>query len=178
MNRLLVYFGFGLVFLLLQATVIPWLLPSYLKPDLLLILLIYLGLNENFRSGAILAYLLGCLLDVFAGHYLGLNGFVFLAIFFAARVAVRWFNTESSMLLVTMVFWGALAEGGLVMFALGVFAEAGDVWPVVLMYLFPRAISSCMVAEGLLLLLNLLQRRLGPRWNIPGLNRLDDRYGF
>ena len=80
MNRLMVYFGCGLVFLLLQATVIPWLLPSYLKPDLLLILLIYLGLNENFRSGALLAYLLGCLLDVFAGHYFGLNGFVFLRI--------------------------------------------------------------------------------------------------
>ena len=80
MSRLLIYFGCGLLFLLLQSTVIPWLLPAYLKPDLLLILLIYLGLNENFRSGAFLAYLLGCLLDVFAGHYLGLYGFVFLTL--------------------------------------------------------------------------------------------------
>jgi len=178
MNRLLIYFGCGLVFLLLQATVIPWLLPVYLRPDLLLILLIYLGLNEKFRSGALLAYLLGCLLDVFAGHYLGLNGFVFLALFFLTRLAVRWFNTESTMLLVTMVFWGTLAEGGLVMFALGVFAQAGDIWSMVLMNLFPRAIVSCLVAELLLLLLNQLQRHLGPRWKIPGINRLDDHYGF
>lgn len=178
MNRLLIYFGCGLVFLLLQSTLIPWLLPAYLRPSLLLILLIYLGLNEQFRSGALLAYLLGCLLDVFSGHFLGLYGFVFLTIFFLTRIAVRWFNTESSMLLVTMVFWGTLAEGGLVIFALTLFAEAGDIWTMVLTYLFPRAIVSSLVAELLLLLLNLLQRHLGPRWNIPGLNRLDGRYGF
>jgi len=178
MNRLLVYFGCGLIFLLLQSTLLAWLLPDYLRPDLLLILLIYFGLNETFRSGALLAYALGCLLDVFAGHFLGLYGFVFLAIFFAIRVTVRWFNTESSMLLVTLVFWGGLVEAGLVMFALGVFAEAGAVWSVVLTYMFPRTIVSCVVAEVLLLLLNLLQRRLGPRWTIPGLRRLDDRYGF
>ena len=35
-------------------------------------------------------------------------------------------------LLVTLVFWGTLVKGGLVMFALSVFAEAGNVWPVVL----------------------------------------------
>lgn len=178
MNRLLIYFGCGLLFLLLQSTVIPWLLPSYLKPDLLLILLIYVGLNEKFRSGALLAYVLGCLLDVFTGHYLGLYGFVFLALFFATRIAVKWFNTESSMLLVTMVFWGTLVEGALVIFALGLFAEAGELYALILVQLFPRAIVSCLVAEALLLLLNWLQRRLGPRWNIPGLNRLDDRYGF
>jgi len=178
MNRLLIYFGCGLVFLLIQSTLIPWLLPPYMRPDLLLILLIYLGLNENFRSGALLAYLLGCLLDVFAGHYLGLYGFVFLSIFFLTRMAVRWFNTESSMLLLTMVFWGTLVEGGLVMFALGLFAEAGNIWSMVLTYLFPCAIASSLVAELILLLLNLLQRQLGPRWNIPGLKRLDDRYGF
>ena len=178
MNRLLIYFGCGLFFLLLQSTVIPWLLPSYLKPDLLLILLIYVGLNEKFRSGALLAYGLGCLLDVFTGHYLGLYGFVFLTLFFTTRIAVKWFNTESSMLLVTMVFWGTLAEGALVMFALGLFAEAGELYTLILVQLFPRAIVSCLVAEVILLLLNWLQRRLGPRWNIPGLNRLDDRYGF
>jgi len=178
MNRLLFYFGCGLLFLLLQSTLLAWLLPEYLRPDLLLILLIYLGLNESFRSGALLAYLLGCLFDVFAGHYLGLYGFVFLAIFFATSTTVHWFNTESSMLLVTLVFWGTLVKGGLVMFALSVFAEAGNVWPVVLTSLFPRTIVSCLVAEGLLLFLNWLQRRLGPRWQIPGLNRLDDHYGF
>ena len=178
MNRLLVYFGCGLVFLLLQSTLMAWSLPPYLRPDLLLILLIYMGLNEKFRTGALLAYVLGCLVDVFSGHFLGLYGFVYLSIFFLTRIGVRWFNTESPMLLLTMVFWGALTEGGLVMFALGVFAEAGDAWALVLTHLFPRAITSCLLAEGLLLLLTLLQRRLGSRGEIPGLNRLNSRYGF
>lgn len=171
MKRLLIYFGFGFTFMLLQTTILPRVIPSFLKPDLLLVLVVYLGLNEDYGRGGVLAYLLGCLQDVFAGNYLGLYGFVFLVTFFAVKGAVRWFNTDNSSLLLLLVFWGTLLEGVLVLFSLGTFAEAGPVWPIVLRNLLPQALTGAAVAFLLLQTLSRWQRRRGPGKRIPGLRR-------
>ncbi len=178
MTRLAIYFLLGFLAMLLQTTVIHWCLPAGLKPDLLLILVIYLGINEPIRRGSVLAYTLGCLQDVFAGSYLGLYGFVFLVTFLAAGAAVRWFNTESSRLLVLLVLIGTFFQGGVLMFALGLFAEPGEVWPLILGSLLPQAAASSAAAFLVLRGMLALQRRLGPRIRLPGLERLDSRHGF
>jgi rod shape-determining protein MreD len=83
-NALLLFF-LVLVSVLLQVAVLPVYLISSFKPDLLLIIVVFLGLRGSFESGTPLAWLLGLIKDSFSGLYLGLNAFSFLFIFFAIK---------------------------------------------------------------------------------------------
>lgn len=177
MNRTFVYFLVGLLFLLLQSGFCSRVLGLETKPDLLLILVIYLGLHERCLRGAILCYLLGSLLDVFAGSSLGLFGTTFLVIFLAVRIIAGSFNTESSLLLLFMVFCGTLFQVVVLVFPLGYFADAGPLWAVILQHLLPQIVINVAAAFLLLKGTVWLQRHFFPRLTIPGLQRLDDRYG-
>ena len=176
--RLALYLLAGLFFMLMQTTVVPWMVPSPFKPNLLLILIIYLSLGEDLVQGAMLSYLLGCLQDVFAGSFLGLYGFVCLVTFLAAKISMRWLDTERSVLLLILVFFGTLFEGAMVLFLLATFAEPGHIWPIILGSLPTQALASTAAAWLLLLFLNRLQKRLGTRIALPGLQRLDSDHGF
>ena len=175
MTRIVVYFLAGYLFMLLQAGLLPHLLPFGFTPDLVLILIVYLGLNEDYLRGSFLAYLLGCLQDVFAGTGLGLYGMALLATFLAVRGVVKRFNAESSLLLLFMVVCGTLLEGA-VLIGLGFFADINQLWLVILPRLAPQVLLNLVFAWLLLKLVTGLQRRLSPRRGIPGLQRLDRRY--
>lgn len=178
MIRLTVYFLLGLICMLLQTTIVPWLIPSLFKPDLLLVLIVYVSLSEGIVQGAILSYILGSLHDVFAGAYIGLYGLVFLLLFLSAKAAMRWFDTESATLLLSLVYFGTLIKGGIVLFAIVVFADAGTIWPLVLKKLPFQALSTLLSAVLILGLITWFQARFAPRWKIPGLQRLDNGHGF
>lgn len=176
MTRPFVYFLTGFVFMLLQVGLFTPVLPAVLKPDLLLILVIYLGLAENYLRGGLVAFGLGCLQDVFAGNTLGLYGFVLLLTFLAVRSAADRFNTESSYLLLVLVFFGSLFEGGLLVLVLAFFADPGPIYPLIfgrLPFAAPVNLASAWI---LLKLLFAFQKRLAPTWQVPGLQRLDSRY--
>jgi rod shape-determining protein MreD len=79
MKHPLVYLLAGLVALFVQTTVFSH-LP--LKPDLVLVLVVCLGLSEMTYAGALLAFLLGCLMDVFAGSTFGFFALTKTAVFF------------------------------------------------------------------------------------------------
>jgi rod shape-determining protein MreD len=177
MKRVVAYLFLGVVFVLFQTTLLSRLLPFQTKPDLLLILIVYLGLTENFLRGSFLAYLFGCLLDVFSGSYLGLCGLTFLVIFLAVRGTASHFNTESSLLLLFMVFCGTLLQSAVLILALVFFVDAGSSWLIILGSLLPQLLLNLLAALVLLWVLPRLQRRFLPFLAIPGLHRLDSRYG-
>lgn len=177
MTRLIAYFPLGFVFLLLQTTLLPALLPLHFKPDLLLILVVYLGLNEGPVRGGALAYGLGCLQDVFAAGYPGLYGLAFLGVFLAVRGMVARLNTESSVLLLLLVAIGTLLQSALLLFALGFFADAGALWVIILRGLLPQILLNLLAAFLLIRLATWLQRRFAPHLKVPGLRRLDRHYG-
>lgn len=176
MTRVFAYFLLGLAFLLLQTTLLPALLPLNFKPDLLLILVVYLGLNEGYVRGGALSYLLGCLQDVFAAGYPGLHGLSLLVTFFAVRGVVSRLNTESSALLLLLVAISTLLQALLLLFALGFFSAAGSLWMIVLKGILPQVLLNLAATFFLLKVATLLQRRLAPRHQVPGLRRLDRRY--
>jgi rod shape-determining protein MreD len=177
MTRPLVYFLLGFVFLVAQTTLLPALLPLHFKPELLLILVVYLGLNEGYVRGGALSYLLGCLQDVFAAGYPGLYGLAFLGTFLAVRGAVIRLNTESSVLLLLLVAAGTLLQNALLLFALGFFDDAGALWKIILKGLLPQVLLNVAAAFLLIKTTSWLQRRFAPRSKLPGLGRLDSRYG-
>jgi rod shape-determining protein MreD len=175
MTRVLIYFLLAALFLVLQVTLFPSLFSGYFKPELLLILVVYLSLHESFAIGSGLAYALGLLQDVFAGSALGLYGLAFLATFMAGRSLAARVNTESTLLLLLMVAAGSLLQGLVLVFALGILADSGIAWLVVLRQLPQQLLINLLAGAAVLLLTLRLQRRFAPRCNIPGLQHLDHR---
>jgi rod shape-determining protein MreD len=173
MIRVVAYFLLGLLFILVQTALVSRILPFSLKPDLLLILAVYLGLNESYVRGGILAYLLGCLNDVFAGRYLGLYGLALLATFFAVRGVGGRLNTESSTLLLSLVFAGTFLEGSALFFALAFFADAAPPFLAFLQQLLPQALLNVAATLLLIHILPRVQKQVAPRADIPGLRRLN-----
>ncbi|KAB0664810.1 rod shape-determining protein MreD [Oryzomonas japonica] len=84
----------------LQASVLPVHITSSFKPDLLLIIVVYLALRGSFQTGAPLSWGLGIIKDVFSGLYLGLNAFSFLLIFLVIKNISDRLYTESAPLFV------------------------------------------------------------------------------
>jgi len=177
MRRTFVYFILGFVFLVMQTTLLAAMLPLHFKPDLLLILVVYLGLNEGYVRGGALSYILGCLQDVFAAGYPGLHGLALLCTFLAVRGAAARLNTESSTLLLLLVSAGTLLQAALLLFALGFFAEAGALWVIILIGILPQVLLNLLAASLLLKAAAWLQRRFAPRFKLPGLPRAGRHYG-
>lgn len=177
MTRVAVYCLLGVVFIVLQTALLPVVMPLHFKPDLLLILVVYLGLNEGYVRGGALSYLLGCLQDVFAAGYPGLYGLALLVTFLAVRGAASRLNTESSALLLLLVSAGTLLQVALLTFALGFFADAGSLWVIILPGLLPQILLNLAATLLLIKTATRLQRRFAPRHEVPGLRRLDRRYG-
>ncbi len=73
----------GALFLTLQTTLLASPFVQRIRPDMVLILILYLSLSYPMVSGGILAFLLGSLMDVFSGNAFGLftvsRTFIFLA---------------------------------------------------------------------------------------------------
>jgi len=176
MKRVLSYFALGYLFVLVQSMLWPTLLSMSVKPDLLLMLIVYLGLSESHLRGALLTCALGACLDAMAGSHPGLHGVTLLIVFFSIRFATDRFNTESSLLLLFMVGIGTLLHAGLqILFAS--FADAGMVWWQILSSLGPQLLLNLLTALVLLRLVPWISRRIAPRSDLPGLSRLDRRYG-
>ncbi len=178
MKRIVGYFILGFFFVVLETALFPKFLPYHLKPDLVLILIVYLGLHEGYLRGAFLAYALGSLLDGLAGVYPGLFGLALLATFLAVRAVALRFNTENSLLLLFMVFCGTLVEGGLLVFPLGYFADAGPLWQIVFQHFLLQILLNLAAAWLLLAGFARLQKRFAPRSRIPGLRHLGRRYEY
>jgi len=132
MTRVAGFLLIGWFFLFLQAGPVARSLPDGLKPDLLLLLVVFLGLRESPVRGAVLALLLGYLMDVFAAVTLGLNGLVMLILFLAVRTTADRVNTESPMLMVLMAGVGTLFAGLVQAFLLGYFAGQEGLWTMVI----------------------------------------------
>lgn len=93
----------------LQTSVLPVHLAGHFKPDLLLVAMVYLALRSSSTSGALLAWGLGLIKDVFSGLYLGLNAFSFLLIFLVIKNISDLLYAESGELFVVTVSAATLA---------------------------------------------------------------------
>jgi len=176
MKRILGYLLLGYLSVLIQTAPWPQVMPLATRPDLILVLVVYLGLIETPLRGGVLAYLLGACLDAMAGSHQGLHGVTLLLLFYVVRFAADRFNTESSRLVLLMVGVGTLLYAGLqILFAS--FADAGPIWLQILRVIVPQTLLNMLAALLLLKLAPHLLRRLAPRSDLPTLRRMDKNYG-
>ena len=173
MTRILLLLACALLFLVSQTTLLPLLLPHYFKPELLLLLVVYLCLTENLIRGAFLAWGIGFLLDSCGGTNLGLHATIYLGIFIVGRSSVQALNTESPLLLLFMVFCASLLQCGLLIL-LGIFADLQRMTPLLLQRATFQGSINVLAAFLLITLIAALQRRFAPRLVVPGFAHLRD----
>jgi rod shape-determining protein MreD len=176
MNRILIYLGLAGICVVLQTVLLPLVMPGYYKPDLLLILVVYLGLHEGPWTGGLLVYLLGWCYDGMAGAFPGLNGFILLSIFLAVRGIVTRVNTESSPLLLLLVAAGTVMQSVLMAFSLDFFSQTERLWPQTMWQLPMQLLLNFIAAFVLLRLSVWMQRTFMPRRKLPGLRKLDSHH--
>jgi asparagine N-glycosylation enzyme membrane subunit Stt3 len=74
---------------LFQSAIVGELLPNFIKPDLMLILITHLGTSPLLVAGAILVFFCGLLQESFSGSPPGLFLFIYLSIFFFIKLLGR-----------------------------------------------------------------------------------------
>jgi len=176
MTRVLILLAIVLFCLLLQTSLLPALLPVGVRPELLLLLTVYLMLVEDFIRGSMLAWSAGWLLDVTAGSFLGLHAVVYLTIFLVGRWAIRSLNGENRFLLLVMVAVVSFLQP-LLLLLFGVFADLGGMWLVIVQRLVSQAVTNILAAALLLMLVRHLQLRYPARLRIPGFTHLKSSHG-
>lgn len=162
MRTLLGFFLLGLGGILVQAALAPRLLPLHLTPDLLLILVIYLGLYRPGVSGGLTAFMLGLLQDSFAGCSLGLYGLVFLTLFLILHGLSERLNTDNPILLLFMVLCGSLLQAAIMAFVLGFLSDTELAWRTIFRTLPLQTLLNLVSASLMLGILGML-RKTRPR---------------
>lgn len=176
MTRVLILLIIAFFCLLLQTSLLPAVLPAGIKPELLLILIVYFMLVEDFIRGGVLAWSVGWLLDATAGSFLGLHAVVYLSVFLLGRWVIRSLNGESRFLLLVMVAVVSFLQP-LLLLLFGVFAELGGMWLIILQRLVFQAGINILAAALVLMLVRHLQLRYPTRLQIPGFTHLNSSHG-
>jgi rod shape-determining protein MreD len=141
-------FLFTIAALLLQVTVLPAYLRDPFKPNLILVLIVYLALRVDMTlAGGVLAYLLGLVNDAYSGIFHGLSGFSYLFIYAVLRKVADQLYADSSHLLVVVVFVATVVNGLLQLVLLQMFSAADGVYATLLASLIPQALVNALVAS-------------------------------
>jgi len=136
--------------LLLQVTLFPAYLRDPFKPNLLVILVAYLGLRQQSPMGGVVVFLLGLLQDCFSGLYLGLNAFTYLVTYIILRQIADRLYTDSRYLMILVVVLATFGNGLLQLPLLLLFSAAPGVYAALLPALLPQALVNALATSVLL----------------------------
>lgn len=95
--------------IVVQVSLLPVFVRPPFKPDLLLVIMVFIALRGSLEVGAPLAWLLGMLDDTCSGLYLGLNAASFLISFFVIKSMSDRLYADSAILFVLTVAGVTLA---------------------------------------------------------------------
>lgn len=170
MKRLIRYLSTGIILIIVQTAVLPHFFGMQLRPDLLLILVLYSSLSNLSCSEAFYAWSLGCVLDVFSGTTLGLSGIVMLIIFCASASVGRQFNRENNMTMIMVTLVGTMVQSALLVFMLLCFATTPQSWIPIIKQL-PMQLLLNLVTVGLFILIKQPLKEFTQRQKFPGSKR-------
>jgi rod shape-determining protein MreD len=151
MRRIALPLFLGVFFLTLQTTLLTSFSIQRIRPDIVLILLVYLGFSYPMVLGGILAFFLGYLMDLFSGNPFGLytfsRPFIFcVAHFFKDRFYLEGFLSQS-----LFAFSLALIEGFLLLILLNALnpKPVGHLYPLLVTVLLPQSFSTGLITPTL-----------------------------
>ncbi|HBG06276.1 MAG: rod shape-determining protein MreD [Geobacteraceae bacterium GWC2_58_44] len=147
MMRYLKVTGWLLAAVLLQMTLLPRYLLDPFQPNLILILVVYLGLKLPHRFAGFAAFCLGVLQDSFSGIYLGLHAFSYLCIYTLLSELADRLYTDNRALFVLVVFLATLMGALLNLVMLLIFSVSNGVYASLLPALIPQALVNALIAS-------------------------------
>ena len=137
MKRIIFPLLVGILFLILQTTLLPSFPIQRIRPDILLILTLYLAFLFPPIFGGILAFFMGYLMDLFSGNAFGFYTFSRPLVFFAAQFFKERFYLEGFYSQFLFVFVFAMLEGILILILLNALQSLSSWKPLSLVIHFP-----------------------------------------
>ncbi len=143
MKRHAILFLLGILFLTLQTTLLSYLPIQRIRPDIILVLILYWGFTLPPVSGGIHALFLGYLMDLFSGNSFGLYTFTRPLLFYLAQLFKGRFYLESLPSQSLFVFVFALFEGLLILTLLAALnpAPLGNLYSPFFTFFLPSPFS-------------------------------------
>jgi rod shape-determining protein MreD len=132
---------------LLQTSVLPQYLTSPYKPDLLLVLMVFLTLRLPPATSLPAAYGLGLLKDCLSGLYLGLNAWSFLVVYLILKMLSDRLYVQNAFLLILTVSASTVATMLINALLLSIFSEASGLFSSLMTALIPHLLMNAFVAS-------------------------------
>jgi len=141
MKRILLPLLVGILFLILQTTLLSSFPIHRIRPDLLLIFTLYLAFLSPPIFGGILAFLMGTLMDLFSGNALGFYTFSRPLVFFAAQFFKERFYLEGFSSQFLFAFVSAILEGILIFILMNTLQplSLGNLFLLMFTFLLPQS---------------------------------------
>jgi rod shape-determining protein MreD len=141
MKRILLPLLVGILFLILQTTLLSSIPIHRIRPDLLLIFTLYLAFLFPPILGGILAFLMGTLMDLFSGNALGFYTFSRPLVFFAAQFFKERFYLEGFSSQFLFAFVSAILEGILIFILMNTLQplSLGNLYLLLFTFLLPQS---------------------------------------
>lgn len=139
--------GIVLAACLLQMTLLPRYLQDPFQPNLLVVLVVFLGLKMPHRFAGLAAFGLGLLQDSFSGIYLGLHAFSYFCIYTLLSELADRLYTDNRALFVLVVFLASILSPLLNLLMLAIFSVSHGVYASLLPALIPQALMNALVAS-------------------------------
>jgi rod shape-determining protein MreD len=157
MPRFLILLMTAYLLSLFQSAVISEIFPNFLKPDLMLIFITYLGASPFLITGMILSFACGLLMDTFSGSPFGLFLFIYLSIFFLLKLLGKILILgESTLIRLGLVALAIVFQLFLLLFIPRIFGIQENVSIPGAGWILPPAMATCVAAWPLFHLLKKL----------------------
>ena len=160
MNVSLVFFGIGLVFVVLQSTVLHLASWTPIIPDLTLILCVYWALNHPRAEAVWATFLLGYAIDILSSPQPGVNALAFSAVFLAVYVVFRYIWAAGPLVSALTVFVAVWLKVATLIVISPLFELSAGSWVVVADAILREALFSACIAPLLFLGLRSIQTRM------------------
>ncbi len=139
---------FVIVFcLVLQVTLLPHFLADPYQPNLLLIVVSYMGLRSRSPLAFLAVFAVGIAQDCFSGIYFGLHAFTYLCLYFVLAHTSSQLYTDRRSLMILVVFCGTVGSGLLSLVLLALFSTADGIYASILPALIPQGLVNALVAS-------------------------------
>ena len=136
-----------IVSIVIQVSLLPVFIRPAFKPDLLLVIMVFIALRGSFESGAPLSWTLGLLDDVCSGLFLGLNAATFLISFLVIKSVSDRLYADSAFLFVLTVVGVTFVNFTFNLLLIALFTSLPGIAYSMFSDLFPRLLVNAFVAS-------------------------------